>query len=239
MEGSPVKSVVTAVIAAGGVGSRLKSHMHKPFVRLHGRPLLAWTLSAFERSPEIDAIVVVIHPADMKAAWRMIQSCRFKKVVAVVPGGESRMASVFHGLQAVPDCSRWVAVHDGARSLITPALIRATCAAARRFKAAIAAVPVVPTIKQAADGWVTGTLDRDRLWAVQTPQVFQRDLLERAHAYGRKHRLTATDDAALVEKIGHKVRIVMGDHRNIKITTPEDLVIAKALLRTNANRNGV
>jgi len=224
--------VVTAIIAAGGVGSRLKSHTRKPFVRLQGRPLLAWTLSAFEKTPEIGDVVVVIHPADIHAAWRMIRTFRFKKVIAVVPGGDSRMASVSHGLQAVPRRNKWVAIHDGARSLITPALIRATCAAARRFKAAIAAVPVVPTIKQASNGWVAGTLNRDHLWAVQTPQVFHRDLLERAHAYGRTHRVKATDDAALVEKLGHKVRIVMGDHRNIKITTPEDLVIAEALLKS-------
>lgn len=222
---------MTAVIAAGGIGSRLKSRTHKPFVRLYGRPLLAWTLSAFEKSPQISDIVVVIHPADVRNAWRMIRSCKFKKVIAVVPGGESRMASVSHGLQAVPQQRRWVAVHDAARSLITPELIRATCVAARRFKAAIAAVPVIPTIKQASNGWVTGTLDRTRLWAVQTPQVFHRDLLDRAHLYGRKHRMAATDDAALVEKLGHKVRIVMGDHRNIKITTPEDLIIAGALLK--------
>ena len=148
------------------------------------------------------------------------------------------MASVGCGLKALPVSARWVLVHDAARPLVTPALIRATIRAARRAKAAIAAVPVVPTIKQARQGWVVRTLDRSKLWAVQTPQVFERGLLERAHARGRRNGFEATDDAALVEALGHRVRIAEGSHRNIKVTTPEDLAIAETLLKS-ADRNRV
>lgn len=229
-------ALVAAVIPAGGVGTRLKSRVHKPFVRLGGRPLLAWTVQAFEAAPVIDLVVLVTHPGDLAAARRLVRRYRLSKVIAVVAGGETRMRSVANGLAALPAAVGWVAVHDAARPLVTRRLIEATVRAARGrggAKAAIAAVPVVPTIKEAtaAGDWVRRTIPRERLWAVQTPQVFERGLLEQAHAYGRNHRIKATDDAALVEGLRRRVKIVMGSSRNIKVTTPEDLVIAEALLR--------
>ena len=141
------------------------------------------------------------------------------------------MTSVSCGLKALPPAAKWVVVHDGARPLVTPELIEATIRAARSAKAAIAAVPVVPTIKQVRGGWVEKTLDRKRLWAVQTPQVFERGLLEKAHQHGRGNSFVATDDAALVERLGYRVRIVEGSPRNIKITTREDLMVAVALMK--------
>ena len=122
-------------------------------------------------------------------------------------------------------------MHDAARPLVRPEVIARNVREGRRWKAAIAAVPVVPTVKQAKGAWVRRTLDRSTLWAVQTPQVFERGLLERAHRRFGRNGFVATDDAALVEKMGKRVRIVPGSHRNIKVTTPEDLVIAEALLR--------
>lgn len=192
--------------------------------------MLAWTLEAFEKARSVGGIVLVVHPNDIEMARRMIRSVGCRKVLRVVRGGSSRMASVSRGLKALPPDVKWVAVHDGARPLVRPELIEATLKAARRAKAAIAAVPVVPTVKQARGGWVEKTLDRKRLWAVQTPQVFERKLLERAHAKARNGAAAATDDAALVEAMGRRVRIVPGDHRNLKVTTPEDLVMAQALL---------
>ena len=194
--------------------------------------MLTWTLKALEAAPSIDGIVVVIHRADMAAARRMIQRQQFRKILQVVPGGVTRMASVYRGLQALPPSVRWVVVHDGARPLATPKLIEAAIEAALKAKAAITAVPIVPTVKQADRGWVTKTLDRNHLWAVQTPQVFHRDLLERAHAWGNAHGVSATDDAALVEGLGHRVRLVPGDHRNLKVTTREDLIVAEAFLKS-------
>ena len=195
--------------------------------------MLVWTLRSLERSPAIDEIVVAVHRKDVRATWDAIRAHRFRKITRVVPGGVTRTASVFQGLKALSDSARWVVVHDAARPLVSPELIAATVQAARRFQAAIAAVPVVPTIKKAQRGWVTGTLNRNHLWVVQTPQVFRRDILEEAHEKGRARGLSATDDSALVEALGRRVRIVPGSSRNIKVTTPEDLVIAKALLRNS------
>ena len=225
---------VIAVVVAGGVGKRLKAQVHKPFVRLGTKPMLCWTLQAFEKAPSIGGIVVVVHSRDVEAARRLIRSSGLRKIRQVVRGGNSRMDSVACGLEALPASAKWVAVHDGARPLVTCELIERTVRQARRAKAAIAAVPVVPTVKQAADGWVERTLDRRHLWEVQTPQVFERKLLERAHARGKTNGMEATDDAALVEALGRRVRIVMGDHRNLKVTSPEDLVIAQAFLRRRA-----
>ena len=220
---------VTAIVAAGGVGKRLKAKVRKSFVRLAGRPMLGWVLKALQSSPSVRDVVVVAHPKDLAAVRALAHRERASKLSAVVPGGESRMASVACGLRAVPPDTTWVLVHDAARPLVTPALIEATVRAARGSKAAIAAVPVVPTIKQAKGRWVVKTLDRSALWAVQTPQVFERKLLEEAHR--RAHHFSATDDAALVEAIGKRVKIVPGSERNIKVTTPEDRMIAESLLK--------
>lgn len=225
------KPVTVAIIVAGGVGRRLKSSVHKPFVRLAGQPMLARTLQAFERTAGVGAVVVVGHPADLARVRALVRRHRCRKVQAIVAGGTTRMESVGCGLKALPAGTRWVAVHDSARPLIAPREIQQVLRAGRAAKAATLAVPVVPTIKLGNDGWVVGTLDRSRLWAVQTPQVFERRLLERAHAKGRKDRAAATDDAALVERLGVRVRIVSGSARNIKVTTPEDVKIAEALLR--------
>ncbi len=221
--------MVTAIVVAGGTGKRLKSRVHKSFVRLAGRPMLGWVLQALQKAPSVRQIVIVAHPGDLDAARRLARNGRIAKLSAVVPGGDSRMASVGCGLRAVPPGTKWVLVHDAARPLVTPALIEATVKAARRAKAAIAAVPVVPTIKQARGVWVEKTLDRGKLWAVQTPQVFERKLLERAHRGA--NGFVATDDAALVEAMGKRVRLVPGSERNIKVTTPEDLIVAEALLK--------
>ena len=220
-----------AIIVAGGLGSRLKSRVHKPFVRLAGRPMLAWTLRAFERTPGVRGTVLVTHAGDLNRARALVRRYRCRKVLAVVPGGSTRMESVARGLAAAPPEARWVAVHDCARPLVAPREIQAVLRAARASRAAILAVPVVPTIKQAKNGWVTGTLDRSRLWAVQTPQVFERRLLERAHAKGLAAGVRATDDSALVERLGVKVRIVPGLGQNIKVTTPEDRINAETLLK--------
>ena len=223
--------MVVAIVVAGGAGSRLKSKVRKPFVRLAGKPLLCWTLEAVGKTPAVDQIVLVVHPQDLKTAAALVRRYRLAKVARIVPGGGSRMESVANGVAALPDDAAWVAVHDGARPLITPQIFAETIRAARKHGAAIAAVPVVPTIKSADGGWVTGTLDRSRLWAVQTPQIFERRLLERAHAEGKRRRLRATDDAALVEAIGRRVRMVESSSQNIKVTTPEDVVIAEAFLK--------
>ncbi len=193
--------------------------------------MLSWTLSALEQARPIDGMVVVSHRDDVAAVQRMVQKYRYRKVIQIIPGGASRTASVFRGLQALPPSAEWVVVHDGARPLVPSELLMETIRTAQRTQAAVAAIPVVPTIKQVRAGWVAKTLDRNHLWAIQTPQVFRRDLLESAHHRARIRRVTATDDAALVEAMGVKVRIVEGSPRNLKVTTQDDLLMAETLMK--------
>ena len=203
--------------------------------------MLVWTVEAFEAAPFIDELILVVHRSDRTKAGRLIRSFRWKKVKQVVTGGSTRSDSVFNGLKTLSSAVGWVVIHDGARPLIRPELIRRTLKAAQRDQAAIAALPVVPTLKEAKGAWVERTLKRDHLWSIQTPQVFQRDLIEQAYTQARANGARATDDSALVEALGHPVRIVRGDPRNLKVTTSEDLIVAEALLKKNefARRNRV
>ncbi len=224
--------MVGAIVPAGGVGKRLGAKGHKSFVKLAGEPMLVWSLRALDLTREINQIVLVVHPDDLAAARRLVAAKRFRKVSRIVAGGDTRMQSVACGLAALAPEMEWVLVHDAARPLVTGDLIRAVVRGGIRFGAAIAAVPVIPTIKEVDKGAVVATLDRTRLWEVQTPQVFRRDLLEEAHLSGRADGIEATDDSMLVERLSRRrVRIVMGSHRNLKVTTPEDLAIAEALIK--------
>ncbi len=216
-----------AVIPAGGRGARMGRK--KPDIRLAGRLVLRWTLDVFEATAAVRGVVVVV-PAEDVAAWRRrLADCH--KVRAVGAGGAERQESVARGLAAVPADVPWVVVHDGVRPCITPALVRRTLAAARDYGAAIAALPIAETVKRAADGWVKDTVDRDGLWAVQTPQAFRADLLREAHRRAAAEGILGTDDAALVERLGMAVRLVPGLPGNLKITRPDDLPRAAALLR--------
>lgn len=194
---------------------------------------MSWSLKACEASPVVEEVVVAVHRRDVAAAWDCVRDSRCRKVTAIVPGGATRADSVYCGLQAVSPQVPLVAVHDAARPLVSPALITRVVEAARRCGAALAAVPMVPTTKLVdADQRVIATLDRRRLWAAHTPQAFRRALLLAAYRRlrGRIPR-QATDDSALVEPLGIRSRIVEDSPRNLKITTPEDLRIAEALLR--------
>ncbi len=196
--------------------------------------MLVCTLRALSATPAVDGIILVMHPDDISTARRLIRSYRIRKICRLVSGGKTRAHSVFGGLQAVPPGTEWVAIHDGARPLVTPKIVEDTLRAARRFKAAVAAGPGVPTVKQAKGEWVARTLNRNHLWAIQTPQIFQADLIRRAYARGIARGMPGTDDAAFVEAIGRRVRLVMGSHRNLKVTTPEDLVVAEAFLKNRS-----
>jgi 2-C-methyl-D-erythritol 4-phosphate cytidylyltransferase len=225
---------VWAVVPAGGRGVRMGAK--KQGLPVGGRPVLRWTLDAFEAADVVEAVVVAV-PAEDVAAWRRrLRSCR--KVTAVVAGGPERQASVAAGLAAVPVGVGVVVVHDGARPCVTPELVARVVAAARADGAAVAALPVGETVKRGEDGWVRETLDRAGLWAVQTPQAFRADLLRAAHGRAEADGVLATDDAALVERLGAPVRLVPGLPGNVKITRPEDLPLAAALLRRPRRRPG-
>jgi 2-C-methyl-D-erythritol 4-phosphate cytidylyltransferase len=228
---------VAAILLCAGQGSRLGADVPKAFVPLAGRPLFAWSLATLQASPDVDAIVVV---GAVRTLRELVAASglSFAKVAAFVEGGAERQQSVARGLAAAPADCTLVAVHDCARALVPGEVIARAVAAAREHGAAIAAVPLADTLKRVEDGRITGTPAREGLWCAQTPQVFRRDWLEAAHAGASAG---ATDDAALLEAIGHSVHVSPGDPLNFKITTPADLTIAEAWLAAQgaaAKRSG-
>ncbi len=220
-----------AVVPAAGRGERFGGDVPKPLISLHGRPLLQYPLEVLQGVDEVDAIVVAV-PADaVDAVRRLAETAGLSKVAAVVPGGPDRQASVACGLAALPPGPGVVLVHDGVRPFLSASLVRAVLEAAARDGCATAAVPVEETIKSGHAGWAEETLDRSRLFRIQTPQAFQRALLEEAHREAARQGFRGTDDAVLVERLGRRVRLVPGTATNLKVTVPEDLALAEALLR--------
>ena len=207
---------LVGIIAAGGSGERLGASGPKAFVVLAGRPMLEWSLEVLRSTCER---VVVAVP----------EGCE-ERVPDSVTGGASRSASVRNALAAAPECEIAV-VHDAARPLVDEALVSRCVAALEGYDGAIAAARVTDTVKEAAgDGSVVRSLDRERLWAVQTPQVFRGDVLRRALSAGEEALAAATDDASLVERAGGSVRVVEAPARNMKVTTLQDLRVAEAIL---------
>ena len=216
-----------AVIVAAGTASRMGG-IDKVMAELGGEPMIVRTVRAFQNCDAVKEIVVVTR-ADL--IGKITDLCAgFSKVKAVVTGGADRPESVRNGLNALSSKARLVAVQDGARPLITTELIDRTVRAAHTYSAAAPGVPVKDTVKLVQGGVVQATPDRNRLRAIQTPQVFDLDLLSAALEKARKDSAPITDDCSAVERIGMSVRIVEGDERNIKVTTPMDLKIAELLL---------
>ena len=211
----------------------MRASVKKPYLNLGDKPILVHTIGVFDRNPVIDTISVIVDDADLEFCQAtVIAPNTFQKMGDLVAGGLTRQASVFNGLQSLPTDVDFVIVHDGVRPFVTDEVIFACIEAADEWGAAVAAVPVKDTIKVAsADGFIEDTPDRDKLWAVQTPQAFRASVLMDAHAFAKREGVTATDDAMLVEQLGFKVKIVSGSDFNLKITTPDDLIIAEALKR--------
>ena len=200
----------------------------KAFAPLDETPLLARVIDAFQRCNSIHQIVVVFSPQNLEAGKQLVAEHKWSKVTDVCPGGERRQDSVLAGLNRLNHCE-WVVIHDGARPLVTASLIRRGLEAATETGAAAAAVAVTDTIKVAGeDRLVRETPAREQLWAVQTPQVFRGDLIREAY---RRADNDVTDDASLVERAGHRVKLYAGTYDNIKITTPDDLALAEVLWR--------
>lgn len=219
-----------AVVPAAGRGERLGGALPKSLILLGGRPLVQYALETLQGVAEIEAVVVAV-PSDSVGLVRdLAAAAGLRKVVAVVPGGADRQASVASGLAALPPGPDLVLVHDGARPFLSPRLAADVLAAAARDGSATAALPVGETIKRGSDGWVRETLDRASLHRIQTPQAFRRTLLEHAHQVASRDGFRGTDDAVLVERTGNPVRLVHGDPTNIKVTVPEDLALAEAIL---------
>jgi len=222
-------ATVGAVIVGAGRGERMGG-VDKVFAPLGDRPLLAYSLAAFEASRLVHYIVVVLGQHNLAQGEALIRAGRWRKVVAVIPGGARRQDSTQLGIAALPPCDL-VAVHDAARPFLTTDLIRRGVETAQITGAAVAAMPVKETIKQVGDGGlVIATPPRETLWAAQTPQIARRDALETALAVANERGRTVTDEAAALEAIGQPVSVFAGSYANIKITTPEDLILAAALL---------
>ncbi len=221
---------ITAIIPAAGRGQRMGAGQPKQYLPLGGRPVLWHVLAGLEASPLVADIVLVVRREDMDYCRRQLsESGGFAKVAALVPGGAERSESVYRGLQETR--ADMVLIHDAVRPFISAGLLERVVAATREHGAALPALPVVETIKEVADDRVVGTPHRERLWQAQTPQGFDRELLLRAyHAAGSD--AMATDDAALVERLGHTVCVVPGEADNRKLTTPEDLAWAEWRVRT-------
>ena len=223
---------VCALIPAAGKGSRMAHSVKKPYLKLAQKPILAHTIQRFEQNSAVDAIFVIVDQADFsECRAAVLRPYPFTKVQELVEGGETRQMSVYNGIRALSADVDFVIVHDGVRPFVTDEVIFACLTAADECGAAVAAVPVKDTIKVAnKDSFIVETPVRDRLWAVQTPQVFRKSLLEEAHQVAQARQLTATDDASLVEQLGFPVKLVEGSYANLKITTPIDLQVAEVLI---------
>ena len=210
----------------------MANSVKKPYLRLAQKPILAHTIQRFEQHTAVDAIFVIVDKDDFTdCQTRVLEPYAFTKVQELVAGGETRQMSVYNGVRALSADVDFVVVHDGVRPFVTDETIAACLTAADECGAAVAAVPVKDTIKISDENaFIVETPARERLWAVQTPQVFRKSLLAEAHQTAREQQRTATDDAALVEQLGFPVKLVMGNYANLKITTPEDLRVAEALL---------
>ncbi len=221
-----------AIIVAGGIGRRMGAARAKPFLELCGEPVVIHTLRAFEACPAVDEIILVVPESEQQGVMARLASSGLVKVTRVVVGGAERQDSVWNGLQQIDRAAtELVIIHDGVRPLVTPDEITAVAEEARRSGAAIPALPATDTIKEVEGNRVIKTLDRHRLYLVQTPQAFRAEIIISAHERARAEGRQATDDAALVEQAGFPVSIVGGSRTNFKITWPEDLVIAEYLLK--------
>jgi 2-C-methyl-D-erythritol 4-phosphate cytidylyltransferase len=212
------------------------SNRNKLLLTLRGKPLIAWTLMAAKAAEQIHWIGVIGQPEDWQDLKEIITSLGMSKLVHFIPGGATRQESVCRGLQGLPAVAEQVLIHDGARCLVTPALIDRCAEAVMTCPGLIAAVPVKDTIKvvDASSPIIQSTLDRRQLWAAQTPQGFAVEKLQRCHEQGRQQGLEVTDDAALFEHFGLPVQIVEGEDTNLKVTTPADLAIAEFILQQRA-----
>ena len=240
----PVK--IEAIVPAAGLGVRLKAAVAKPFVRIDDCAILIRTLRVLSKNAAISKIIVLAHNKNLIKVRSLIERNGLSKVKCVKRGGKTRRDSVAAGLKFLDKDTEFVLIHDAARPFVTGEIISRVISGARDCGACIAGVPLKPTIKSVSAGggsacggkakglrgkeiFVAETLDRKNIWEIQTPQVFRRDLIIGAH--NKFKNLDATDDAYLVEKLGHKVRVCEGSYFNIKITTPEDLVFAEAIAK--------
>jgi 2-C-methyl-D-erythritol 4-phosphate cytidylyltransferase len=223
-------AMLTAIIVAGGSSQRMG--FDKLFAVIGGEPVIAHTIRAFECAGCVSEIVLVAREQRHDEIRRITSSAGFKKISSIVPGGERRQDSVRAGLNSIDGRAEYVAVHDAARPLITPEQIERAFAQCRVHGAAALAEPVNDTLKRAdANLLVVGSVDRHQLHAMQTPQIFERSLIEDAYRAFYSENILVTDEVSAVERLGHKIALVLNDDFNLKITYPRDLPVAEFILR--------
>jgi len=222
---------VTAIVPAAGLGRRMEGEVPKQLRLLGGMPLLSRTLLNLTTPGLMDAVILVVPPgAEARCRREVVDPYPFASIIEIVPGGAERQESVFRGLQRATAETDLVVIHDAVRPFVSSDLLRRLLEAAREWRAAVAAIPATETIKVVEDGFIQETPSRDRLWIAQTPQVFQAALIREAHRRALAEGFQGTDDAMLVERLGVRVRAVLGSPENIKITTAEDLERAEQIL---------
>ena len=222
----------SAVIVAGGKGTRMGSDINKQYLELSGKAVLAHTIAKFQKCQMIDEIIIVTGAQEVEYCTKHIwNKYGFSKIKSIVPGGKERQDSVYNGLLRVSPKAGIVLIHDGARPLIRKEQIEASIEGALEVGGCVVGVPVKDTVKICDHNQlIVQTPSRDTLWAVQTPQTFRYDWIVKAYQEGIKNNLQATDDSMMVEALGYPVKMIHGRYDNIKITTPEDLVIAKSMM---------
>ncbi len=234
--GKPSKHFTTALIAAAGSSTRMGGATSKQLLEIDGIPVLARTLLAYEQAVTVQEIVLIARREDFDAFKALAEQYKITKLKRITTGGATRQDSVLRGLSVISPKTRFVAIADGARCLITPDQIDRVNVAAYRTQAASAAVPATDTVKLAdSKGRATSTPDRSRVWLAQTPQTFSLSLYRAAAYYAKENGVEATDDNALLEAVGHPVTLVDCGKENIKITTPSDVYLARAILERRAD----
>ncbi len=222
--------MVTVIIVAAGKGERLAAGADKPFVKLNGRSIISYSLSLFEKIAEITSIILVVSKEKTVETAGLVKYYGSRKVKKIVTGGAIRQESVSNGLKTLPPGTQTVLVHDAARPLVSKDMVLRLIAAGQ-MKATIPVLPVSDTLKEVKNGRVLRTVDRRHLYTVQTPQAFPREIILAAYRQAQCSGTVGTDDAALVEAAGFPIQTVEGEHSNIKITYPEDLLYAELLLK--------
>ena len=224
---------VSVIIAAAGMSNRMGSKMNKQFLAVGGKPILAHTIEKFENSKFIDEIILVSKEEEIEYCRKeIVRKYKFNKVTNIIRGGQERQDSVYNGILALNEKSDIVLIHDGARPFVKNENIEDGIKGVIENDACVIGVPVKDTIKIINDdNSISHTPPRATIWAAQTPQCFYKGLIIKAHEKARREDYVGTDDSSLVERLGHDVKMIMGSYENIKITTPEDLVLAESLFK--------
>ncbi len=227
------KKFVSVIIAAAGMSNRMGSKINKQFISIDNKPILAHTIEKFEACSYVDEIIVVAKDEEIEYCKReIVKKYGFNKVSKVVRGGKTRQDSAYNGLLALDEKADIVLIHDGARPFVKNENIVDGIKGVLKYDACVIGVPVKDTIKVVdSDNDVDKTPNRDKIWAAQTPQCFKHTIIMEAYEKAIKDGFVGTDDSMLVERAGYEVKMVMGSYENIKITTPEDLIVAESLLK--------